>query len=152
MRRRRHHTRPLREVYAELNVSHFNGRLPEAGKGEEIFYGDLTPPERRRVMVRRVGVHRLFGTRGLRDGRGGHCDGLFFTPRGLRGARILVLALGGEPERRTLLHEMAHAAVWFAGHRGERHGPRFVAELERLATLGEAWAAESAAHYREHPD
>jgi hypothetical protein len=63
-------------------------------------------------------------------------------------AEIRVLSPLGDGERQTLLHEMSHAALWFAGFHAERHGPRFVAELERLHGLGEAWALEQAARYR----
>ena len=56
-----------------------------------------------------------------------------------------------DAERRVMLHEMIHCGLWFAGFTNERHGPRFVAELERLAAQGETWAAEKAEFYREHP-
>jgi hypothetical protein len=32
---------------------------------------------------------------------------------------------------------MCHAAVWVAGDEEQGHGPRFIAELDRLASLGE---------------
>jgi hypothetical protein len=51
-------------------------------------------------------------------------------------------------ERRTLLHEMVHFAVFLAGAREEiAHGPRFVAELRRIGALGEVWALEQTAEY-----
>ena len=38
--------------------------------------------------------------------------------------------------------------VHFAGvHDEPAHGPLFLAELERLATMGETWATEQAEHY-----
>ena len=43
--------------------------------------------------------------------------------------------------RRTLIHEMCH-------HGCPGHGKTFIAELDRLATLGEEWAAEEAEEYR----
>ncbi len=50
--------------------------------------------------------------------------------------------------RRVLLHEMAHCSVWIAGVRDDgEHGPRFVAELKRLAARGEAWALDQATRY-----
>jgi len=44
---------------------------------------------------------------------------------------------------------MIHAQLHFAGFPTERHGPRFVAELDRLIALGEAWAVRQADRYRE---
>ena len=43
-------------------------------------------------------------------------------------------------------HLTPNTADWHA-----RHGRRFVAELERLATQGETWAVEKAGYYRSHP-
>lgn len=137
--------RPLREVYDELNAQFFGGRLPHPLR--ELVIGG--PVETRGILVRRVGARD--GMRGLRFRAGqkqGHCSGIFCPPGRFWPAAIRVLSpLGGEYERRVLLHEMSHAAVWFAGFRQEAHGPRFVAELTRLADLGEAWALEAAGRY-----
>lgn len=110
MRSRRR--RPLGEMFAELNESHFGGRLPA-------------------YACRRVGPRiGRFGE--LRNRRWGTCD--------LRRRRILVLGmLPHEHERRVLLHEMCHAAVALDGELG--HGPRFRAEMARLSREhGETWA------------
>jgi hypothetical protein len=67
-------------------------------------------------------------------------------------AEIRILApLEADKERAVLLHEMIHCGLWFAGFTSERHGARFVAELERLAAEGEPWATLEAEHYRDHP-
>jgi hypothetical protein len=133
--------RPLHALYDHFNVTFWEGRLPRAIP--VMLFGG--PVEERGMFVRRGGA---------RDGQGllsgdSYCVGLFrpagkFTP-----PRILVLSpLGAEMERRVLLHEMAHAAVWIAGGCWEpQHGPRFRAELERLAGRGEGWATEEARRY-----
>jgi hypothetical protein len=63
-------------------------------------------------------------------------------------------SLEDEWTREVLLHEMCHAAV----HRtapavagGDSHGQEFVAELRRLAALGEAWAGQEEMYYRTVP-
>ena len=68
------------------------------------------------------------------------------------GRRILVVSFlpDDAAERQVLLHEMVHCSLHFAGFVDEHHGPHFIAELERLASLGEAWALEEAAWLREH--
>ena len=43
--------------------------------------------------------------------------------------------------RRTLIHEMCH-------HGCPHHGKRFITKLDRLASMGEAWATEEAEEYR----
>jgi hypothetical protein len=74
-----------------------------------------------------------FGTRGLRAGRGHHAVGLFRPPGPSWPAEIRVLApLGTDEERRVLLHEMVHLALFLAGHPDAGHGERFAAELERV--------------------
>jgi SprT-like family len=102
----------------------------------------------RAVVVRRVGLRD--GMDGLRVRRQPGCLGRFSPPGQFYPARIQVLSpLGAEGERRVLLHEMIHCAIYFDGFKGERHGPRFVAEIERLAALGETWAAGEATRYAE---
>lgn len=62
--------------------------------------------------------------------------------------------LEDEGVREVLLHEMCHAAVCrnaSAPPKGDPHGQEFVAELTRLAALGEAWAGEEAQYYRTVP-
>ena len=63
-------------------------------------------------------------------------------------------ALGDEGVREVLLHEMCHAAVCRNAPtppKGDPHGQEFVAELSRLAALGEAWAGEEVQYYRTVP-
>jgi hypothetical protein len=51
--------------------------------------------------------------------------------------------LPDDQERQVLLHEMCHAAT-----PGDGHGPRWLAEMRRLAAEhGEAWAADAAQQY-----
>ena len=60
-------------------------------------------------------------------------------------------ALEDEGVREVLLHEMCHAAVFRNApgpSNSDPHGREFVAELLRLAALGEAWADEQAQYYR----
>ena len=47
---------------------------------------------------------------------------------------------------------MVHCALWFGGMQDEWHGPRFVAELDRLLGEGEEWAREEAEYFRAHPE
>jgi hypothetical protein len=139
--------RALRDLYADFNAQFWDGRLPHAQR-VLTFGGD---PFKRGISVRRVGIDPTRGTtRGLRcKGAHGFVSGIFRAPTGAWPAEIRVLSpLGVTYGRITLLHEMAHAAVWFARGSDERHGPSFVAELERLAALGETWATEQAERYR----
>lgn len=57
--------------------------------------------------------------------------------------------------RQTLLHEMCHAKVYqIAGptsRNADPHGADFIAELRRLAVLGEKWADEQASDCRNAP-
>lgn len=57
-----------------------------------------------------------------------------------------------EQVREVLLHEMCHAAVFQALPPGgqkdiEPHGKEFIAELRRIAALGEEWADRQARDY-----
>jgi hypothetical protein len=136
--------RALRDLYEGFNVQFWDGRLPHAQRVLTVG-GD---PFMRGISLRRVGVGP-FGSHGLRcKGARGFVTGLFRPPGAHWPAEIRILSSLGDRERRVLLHEMSHAAAWFGGFPDEKHGPRFVAELERLATLGETWAAEDAARYR----
>jgi hypothetical protein len=65
----------------------------------------------------------------LTRGPHGTCD---------RQRRTITIApgLSGKEERKTLLHEMCHAAPGC-----ERRGKKFLHQLSRLAAAGEAWAA-----------
>jgi hypothetical protein len=144
--------RPLRDVYEELSGRYWPGALP-APLRELTIYGDGTAPRDRGVLLRRVGCRWDGSVTGLRaHGKRGHALGTFTPAAGYWPNQIHVLSpLGPDVERSILLHEMAHLAVWRAGrdtreHGG--HGAAFVAELERLAALGEAWAAEEAERYR----
>jgi hypothetical protein len=63
-------------------------------------------------------------------------------------------ALEDECVREVLLHEMCHAAVsrsTGAGPNGNQHGKEFIAELRRLAAVGEAWAGDEAEYYETVP-
>lgn len=61
--------------------------------------------------------------------------------------------LGPVSERQILLHEMIHCALCITGIRETPpHGEPFVAELERLGTLGERWAIEQAEQIRATPE
>jgi hypothetical protein len=63
-------------------------------------------------------------------------------------------ALEDERVREVLLYEMCHAAVCRdapAPPDGDPHGQGFIAELLRLAALGEAWAGEEAQYHRTVP-
>jgi len=135
---------PLRELYHELNVELFDGRLP-AVQLEPTFYGNQILLTERKIVVRRVGLR--MGALGLRSSQG-YCLGAFRPAQGVFPPEIRVASrLGADSERRVLLHEMAHCSVWLAGFHDEGHGAHFIAELHRLAALGEAWATEQAAHY-----
>ena len=149
MRFRRRYSRTLREIYTDLNALFWGGRLPLPQR-EPILGGAI---EARGILVRRVGCRWDGTTKGLRvRGKAGFCTGLFIPPGKYSPAEIRVLAVGGEQERRTLLHEMAHVALYFGGIKEEGHGPRFVAELEKLAEHGEEWAIEQVEYYRTHPE
>src|SRR5262249_5712918 len=50
--------------------------------------------------------------------------------------------MDAEETRGTLLHEMCHSGT-------PGHGQRFQRKLSRLASMGEAWAAEEVEQYRE---
>jgi hypothetical protein len=125
--------RPLAALYAELNRTFFAGRLP-------------------RVRVRRVRDWRESGRSRPRNSRArltAYVEALAREPLGttwFRGAEpveILVESSSSGLERETLLHEMIHVALGPA----EAHGRRFVAELRRLAGLGESWASRAADLY-----
>jgi hypothetical protein len=140
--------RSLQALYDELNAAFWAGRLPPPQPPGPILYGG--PTDTRGVHLRRVGV-RLFagGLRYRHGGRQGRARGLFHPPGKFSPPMIRVLSqLPTEVEREVLLHEMAHLATWCAGHRDAGHGAPFIAELERLAALGEVWVQEQVARYR----
>jgi hypothetical protein len=137
--------RPLRDLYLELNERFWGGRLPRPLRVNEwldIAIVDLP----RFVTVRRVAIRE-----GMRGPGPHHATGRFIHSRTAWPARIVVLSwrlIGTEQERRTLIHEMVHAELWFAGVREKDHGPRFVAALESLAAYGEEWVLEAVERYR----
>ena len=139
--------RSLTELYTELNLQFWEGRLPYPRVSAPALY--KSPARDRGVAVRRVPV-KLYG-RGLRSQGQADAIGLFRPAGEFSAARINILSpLDDEQERRVLIHEMIHC--WLRFERPdvqEAHGPEFVLELERLAGLGEEWATEQAAHYRE---
>jgi len=144
-------TRPRRPslatLYADLNAQFWQGALvPTLPRGLYV-----ATRYHRAVVVQR---------RGFRTDGAGLCSGflqatgcsralgLFRPPGQFRPAHIHVMSpLAREEERQTLLHEMVHCYLYFAGFPAEGHGPRFIAELERLASRGEAWAAEEATRW-----
>ncbi len=138
--------RALRDLYEDFRAQFWDGHLPHAQR-QLTLGGD---PFERGISVRRVGIDPFRGTRGLHcQGAGDFVRGIFRAPNAAWPAEIRVLSpLGAKYERITLLHEMCHAAVWFAGGHDDRHGPYFVAELERLSALGETWPTEQAERYR----
>jgi len=89
---------------------------------ERFFWGRLPQYRVRRINPRC-------------SGWGGECDA---------GARTISLAryLSGEAARQVLLHEMCHVGT-------PGHGKRFQVKLQRLARLGESWAAEEARMYQD---
>ena len=112
--------RPLATLFADLNRSHFGGRLPPY----------------RVLRVRSMGRAKAIGD-GWIVQTAGECN-----PR-RRTIRILDV-LPAEVERRSLLHEMAHA---FVGRRGG-HGRAWRAMMQRLAVEhGETWALADAERY-----
>jgi hypothetical protein len=129
--------RPLWKLYDDLNRAFFDGRLPKTIRPGWI--GRLAAKE---IVVVRVGIN--WRTRGLRCG-GRYGVGRYSPPGEIHPARIEVIAgLRPEWERRVLLHEMIHADLYVRGEHDrseDGHGPKFRAELQRLAELGEAWAA-----------
>jgi len=128
---------PLRVLYEELNAKFWDGRLPPVQR-ELTVGGD---PRSRGVQIRRVGIRSSM--RGLRVSGQGYCIGRFVPAGAFWPARINILSpLRAAEERRVLLHEMIHCALFFAGIEDLEHGVPFGAELERLADLGEAWARE----------
>jgi len=145
----------LTDLYAELNERFWSGQLPPILRSPTIF---ASPP--RYVMLRRVscGVvsYRspwLPVRKGLRGCGGSYARGTFRPPGQHWPAQIRIVSpLPADEERAVLLHEMIHCGLWFAGFTSEQHGPRFVAELERLATMGEAWTTDEGTYYREHPE
>ncbi|MDP6719465.1 MAG: DUF45 domain-containing protein, partial [Pirellulaceae bacterium] len=70
---------------------------------------------------------------------GGYCDSK---------KRVIQLAgeLADDPAllRKALIHEMCH-------HGCPSHGKKFLAKLDRLAAMGEEWAADEAKMYRDSP-
>jgi hypothetical protein len=147
----------LPDLYAELNGRFWSGQLPPALSLPQAVAGPIGA-QPRFVLLRRVSCRLpARARRGLRGYTGSRAFGLravgTFRPPWLTGpARILIAApLGADRERQALLHEMIHCGLWFAGFPTEAHGPRFVAELDRLARAGEPWARDAAAESREHP-
>jgi hypothetical protein len=140
----------LRVLYDELNRAFWDGALPAPLSGL-VFYGDGRALRDRGVLLRRVRLR--WGVSGLRaSGKRGHALGVFVPAAEFSPSSIRVLSpIGTEGERRVLLHEMAHLAVWRAGHDSREHdghGALFIAELERLAAMGQTWATDEAERYR----
>jgi hypothetical protein len=143
----------LRDLYEELNSRFWDGRLPSPQR--TLLIGG--PVETRGISVRRVPCWSSSpwqsARKGLKSSGSCYAVGIFRPPGEFWPATIRIMSpQAPEEERRVLLHEMIHCGLWFAGFTHERHGPRFVVELERLAAHGETWAVGKAEHYREHPE
>lgn len=132
----------LTKLYAELNIEFWGGKLPSPHSSGRLGSG---PPAERGVVVRRVGIRLFSGGLRLR-GSNLRASGRFTPPGQYWPARIAIVSgLPKRVERQVLLHEMIHCHLHFAGAKeADAHGPLFVAELERLASLGESWAAQDA--------
>jgi hypothetical protein len=141
----------LAALYTALNEQFWDGQLPPT-MPRGVFMSDART--HRGVVVLRHGVH--VGVAGLCSGflRGGGVAGpygalgMWRPPGTYRPAHLTVMSpLPRVEERQVLLHEMVHCHLHFAGFPREGHGPRFLAELERLAARGETWATADAARY-----
>jgi len=137
--------RSLRELLHRVQHAVLGGRLPSLLSTVKKTYGFGLPEAARGVVVRRVPFTKV--VTGLRSA-GASCSGRFSAPGKWWPARISVVNSPDSHERQVLLHEMIHCYLSFIGVRAPGHGAHFVAELERLASLGEGWAAREADRYR----
>ena len=134
---------PLTRLFAELNRRYFDGQLPRYRVIRVDFGDPLMDLVRRERRNRKRCGPRPWPRQTWADDdvvlwwQLGECDA---ATRCIR----IDESLSAEAERRVLLHEMCHAAT-----PGADHGPAFQRELTRLATYGEAWAAEEAIRWKE---
>jgi len=133
----------LRFLFPQFNRQFFGGELPDYEIRVEPLIGRtiiIIKLRNGKYRPQRLGANDLYGS----------CiaeEQLIFI-----GSQCA--ALEDEFIREVLLHEMCHAAVSRNAPKpsnGNPHGPEFVAELRRLAALGEAWAGEEAQYYQTVP-
>ena len=119
----------LARLFADLDARYFDGKLADA-EWEAVYTGRC-PSQRGRTIVAGECVEdeqRIYVLRGR------------LTPRRLR---------------RILLHEMAHARTSENAVANDpasdawQHGAGWRAEMRRIASMGEPWAARQAARYEQ---
>jgi SprT-like family len=129
----------LRPLFQEFNTQFFGGELPTYEVRVELLINGKT------IIRLRNGKYRQLPP------LGNDLYGLCLAEDRLIFIDSRCSALEDEGVREVLLHEMCHAAVCRnapAPRDGDPHGQGFIAELLRLAALGEAWAGEEAQYYR----
>jgi SprT-like family len=132
----------LRPRLQQFNRQLFGGELPAYEVRVELLIPRLT------IISRRDGSHQQLPP------LGNELHGMCLTEDQLIFIDSRCAALEDECVRKVLLHEMCHAAVCRnapAPIEGDPHGKEFVAELRRLAAVGEAWASEEAEYYETVP-
>lgn len=128
----------LRPRFQEFNRQFFGGELPAYEVRVELLIDGKT------IIRLRSGKYRQLPP------LGNDLSGLCLAEDQLIFIDSRCSALEDEGVREVLLHEMCHAAVCRnapAPPDGDPHGQEFLAELRRLAALGEAWAGEEAQYY-----
>jgi hypothetical protein len=129
----------LRLLFREFNAQFFAGELPAYEIRIELLIAGLT------IIKLRNGTYRQL------PGSGNCLHGLCLPDEQLIFINSECSKMEDDAVREVLLHEMCHAAVYRSSPaplRGHPHGQDFVAELSRLAALGEVWAAEHAEYYQ----
>jgi hypothetical protein len=132
----------LRPLFQEFNTQFFGGDLPAYEVRVELLIDGKT------IIRLRNGKHRQLPP------LGNDLYGLCLAEDQLIFIDSRCSALDDEGVREILLHEMCHAALGRnapAPPDCDPHGQVFIAELLRLAALGEAWAGEEAQYYRTVP-
>jgi hypothetical protein len=133
----------LRPRFEEFNRQFFGAKLPEYEILIENLIGGLT------IIQRRNGKYQR-----LPDDLKNELYGLCLAEDHRIYIDSICSNLEDEGLREVLLHEMCHAEVYRNAPvppTGDPHGQEFVAELHRLASLGETWAGEQAQYYRTVP-
>jgi SprT-like family len=132
----------VRRWFGEFDAQFFGGKLPEHEiRVERLTIGQTIYVKLRNGKYRPLRLDRNYG--------------------GLHIAEENLIYMGSQHAtekdtfiREILLHEMCHAEVCrktSAPLSGDRHGPAFVAELDRLAVIGESWAIEQSEYFRTVP-